>query len=87
MTEDKREIGERIATIEGEIRHLATEAFVRKVVQDQTAKLNKKFDRIDEKFDTLDGLLRDLIGRQQRFKGIGQALTFGIPFLISVKEE
>ncbi|MDE0610716.1 MAG: hypothetical protein OXH77_12505 [Anaerolineaceae bacterium] len=85
-----REIGE----LRGKLDGLATKEFVREVVEEQTRELNnrfdakfdaidRKFDHIDAKFDMIDARLREISERQQRYKGIGQALVFGLPFLIS----
>ncbi|MCY3573452.1 MAG: hypothetical protein OXG92_15520 [Chloroflexi bacterium] len=68
----EREIGE----IRGQLRALATKEFVRSVVQEQTKDLNNKF-------DTIGTQLNDITKRQQRFKGIGQALVWLIPVAIS----
>ena len=68
----ERDIGE----LRGELRALATKEFVRTVVQEQTNDLNNKFDAIGT-------LLREITERQQRFKGIGQALVWLIPVTIS----
>ena len=72
ITRHEREIGE----LRGKLDALATKKFVREVVQEQTNELNKKFDAIDIR-------LKEISERQQRFKGIGQAITFGLPFLVS----
>ncbi|MCY3944878.1 MAG: hypothetical protein OXF44_01165 [Anaerolineaceae bacterium] len=78
-----REIGE----LRGKLDGLATKEFVREVVEEQTRELNNRFDakfnQIDAKFDMIDARLREISERQQRYKGIGQALVFGLPFLIS----
>ena len=83
ITRHEREIGE----LRGKLDALATKEFVRVVVQEQTQELNKRFDafneKIDEKFDSIDGRLTEISDRQQRFKGIGQAISFGLPFLVS----
>lgn len=83
ITRHEREIGE----LRGKLDALATKEFVRVVVQEQTQELNKRFDafneKIDEKFDSIDDRLQDISDRQQRFKGIGQAISFGLPFLVS----
>jgi hypothetical protein len=71
-----REIGE----LRGKLDGLATKEFVREVVQEQTRELNQKF---DAKFDIIDSRLQEISERQQRFKGIGQAVSFGLPFLVS----
>ena len=68
----EREIGE----LRGQLGALATKEFVRRVIQEQTNELNQKFDAIDDR-------LNEISERQQRFKGIGQAITFGLPFLVS----
>ena len=83
----EREIGE----LRGKLDALATKEFVREIVHEQTKQLNLKIDatdtrlnqKIDAKFDTIDERLKEISDRQQRFKGIGQALSFGLPFLIS----
>ncbi len=83
----EREIGE----LRGKLDALATKEFVREIVQEQTKELNQKIDaidsrlnqKIDAKFDAIDTRLKEISDRQQRFKGIGQALTFGLPFLVS----
>ncbi len=72
VTRHEREIGE----LRGKLDALATKEFVRSVVYEQTTELNKKFDAIDER-------LKEISERQQRFKGIGQAISFGLPFLVS----
>lgn len=72
ITGHEREIGE----LRGKLDVLATKEFVRNVVQEQTQELNAKFDAIDTR-------LKEISERQQRFKGIGQAITFGLPFLVS----
>ena len=72
ITRHEREIGE----LRGKLDALATKEFVRSVVQEQTKELNQKFDAIDDR-------LKEISERQQRFKGIGQAVTFGLPFLVS----
>ena len=72
ITRHEREIGE----LRGKLDALATKEFVRSVVSEQTQELNKKFDAIDER-------LKEISERQQRFKGIGQTMTFGLPFLVS----
>ena len=74
ITRHEREIGE----LRGKLDALATKfiEFVREVVQEQTNELNKKFDAIDIR-------LKEISQRQKRFKGIGQAITFGLPFLVS----
>lgn len=82
-----REIGE----LRGKLDGLATKEFVREIVQEQTKELNEKIEaidtrlnqKIDAKFDAIDERLKEISDRQQRFKGIGQALTFGLPFLVS----
>jgi len=91
ITRHEREIGE----LRGKLDALATKEFVREIVQEQTKELNQKFDakfdaidarlnqKIDAKFDALDAKLKEMSDRQQRFKGIGQALGFGLPFLVS----
>ncbi|MCY3977721.1 MAG: hypothetical protein OXG23_06445 [Chloroflexi bacterium] len=76
ITRHEREIGE----LRGKLDALATKEFVREIVQEQTKELNQKF---DAKFDIIDSRLKEMSDRQQRFKGIGQALGFGLPFLIS----
>ena len=72
ITRHEREIGE----LRGKLDAQATNEFVRSVVQEQTNELNKKFDAIDQR-------LKEISDRQQRFKGIAQALSFGLPFLVS----
>ena len=72
ITRHEREIDE----LRGKLDALVTKEFVRSVVQEQTQELNAKFDAIDER-------LKEISERQQRFKGIGQAITFGLPFLVS----
>ncbi len=72
ITRHEREIGE----LRGKLDALATKEFVRNVVNEQTQELNAKFDAIDQR-------LKEISERQQRFKGIGQAITFGLPFLVS----
>lgn len=72
LARHEREIGE----LRGKLDALATKEFVRTIVQEQTKELNQKFDAIDER-------LKEISERQQRFKGIGQALSFGLPFLVS----
>ena len=79
ITRHEREIGE----LRGKLDALATKEFVRNVVQEQTQELNTKFDAINKKFDAIDNRLKEISERQQRFKGIGQAITFGLPFLVS----
>ncbi len=79
LTRHEREIGE----LRGKLDALATKEFVRAVVHEQTQELNQRFDAINEKFDSIDGRLKDISDRQQRFKGIGQAISFGLPFLVS----
>ena len=72
ITRHEREIGE----LRGKLDALATKEFVRSVVQEQTTELNTKFDGINQR-------LKEISERQQRFKGIGQAISFGLPFLVS----
>ncbi|MDE2821042.1 MAG: hypothetical protein OXT68_04170 [Chloroflexota bacterium] len=72
LARHEREIGE----LRGKLDALATKEFVRTVVHEQTVELNKKFDAIDDR-------LKEISERQQRFKGIGQALSFGLPLLVS----
>jgi len=72
LARHEREIGE----LRGKLDALATKEFVRTVVHEQTIELNKKFDAIDDR-------LKEISERQQRFKGIGQALSFGLPLLVS----
>ncbi|MCY3977369.1 MAG: hypothetical protein OXG23_04655 [Chloroflexi bacterium] len=79
VTRHEREIGE----LRGKLDALATKEFVRSVVYEQTSELNMKFDTITAKFDAIDDRLKEISERQQRFKGIGQAITFGLPFLVS----
>ena len=79
VTRHEREIGE----LRGKLDALATKEFVRNVVQEQTSELNLKFDAINSKFDAIDERLKEISERQQRFKGIGQAISFGLPFLVS----
>lgn len=76
ITRHEREIGE----LRGKLDALATKEFVRTVVQEQTQELNTNF---NAKFDAIDRRLEEISERQQRFKGIGQAITFGLPFLVS----
>ena len=73
---DSGQINREIGELRGKLDTLATKEFVREVVQEQTNELNKKFDAIDER-------LKEIGDRQQRFKGIGQAIGFGLPFLVS----
>lgn len=79
ITRHEREIGE----LRGKLDALATKEFVRSVVHEQTQELNNRFDAINTKFDAMDKHLKEISDRQQRFKGIGQALSFGLPFLVS----
>ena len=79
LTRHEREIGE----LRGKLDALATKEFVRLVVQEQTQELNKRFDAFNDKFDSIDDRLQEISDRQQRFKGIGQAISFGLPFLVS----
>ena len=79
ITRHEREIGE----LRGKLDALATKEFVRSVVLEQTQELNTRFDAINAKFDAMDTHLKEISDRQQRFKGIGQALSFGLPFLVS----
>lgn len=72
ITRHECEIGE----LRGKLDALATKEFVRSVVHEQTQELNAKFDAINTRLD-------DISDRQQRFKGIGQAISFGLPFLVS----
>ena len=72
LARHEREIGE----LRGKLDALATKEFVRAVVQEQTTELNKKF-------DSINGRLKEISDRQQHFTGIGQALSFGLPLLIS----
>lgn len=76
ITRHEREIGE----LRGKLDALATKEFVREVVQEQTKDLKDEF---NAKFDSINDQLKVISDRQQRFKGIGQALSFGLPFLIS----
>lgn len=76
ITRHEREIGE----LRGKLDALATKEFVREVVQEQTKDLKDEF---NTKFDSINDQLKVISERQQRFKGIGQALSFGLPFLIS----
>lgn len=79
VTRHEREIGE----LRGKLDALATKEFVRRVVNEQTTELNEKFDAVNRKFDAIDDRLKEISERQQRFNGIGQALTFGLPLLVS----
>ncbi len=72
ITRHEREIGE----LRGKLDALATKEFVRIVVQEQTQELGTKFDAINSS-------LKEISDRQQRYKGIGQAISFGLPFLVS----
>ena len=62
--------------MEAELRHLATKEFVKEQIEKQTETMNQKLDAINDR-------LKEISERQQRFKGIGQAISFGLPFIIS----
>lgn len=79
ITRHEREIGE----LRGKLDALATKEFVRIVVQEQTQELGTKFDEINSRFDAINSSLKEISDRQQRYKGIGQAISFGLPFLVS----
>lgn len=79
ITRHEREIGE----LRGKLDALATKEFVRIVVQEQTQELGTKFDEINSRFDAINSSLKEISYRQQRYKGIGQAISFGLPFLVS----
>lgn len=66
----------RISGMEAELRHLATKEFVKEQIEKQTETMNQKLDAINDR-------LKEISERQQRFKGIGQAISFGLPFIIS----
>ncbi len=76
ITRHEREIGE----LRGKLDALATKEFVRTVVNEQTRELTQE---LNKKFDSIEQSLKDISDRQQRFKGIGQAISFGLPFLVS----
>jgi len=84
---DTDQINREIGELRGKLDGLATKEYVREVVEEQTRELNNrfdaKFDHVDAKFDMIDARLREISERQQRYKGIGRALVFGLPFLIS----
>lgn len=73
ITRHEREISE----LRGKPDALATKEFVRTVVQEQTQEVNGKFDAPGDR-------LKKISERQQRFKGIGQAITFGQPLPASM---
>ena len=66
----------RITSMEVEFTHLATREFVKAQIENQTNELREDMKEIRDGI----GLISE---RQQRFKGIGQALIFTIPVVIS----
>ena len=62
-TSQYKELGERIAVLEGEMKHLATRDFVRELIVEQTKELNAKFEEqtlaLREEMKETVGELRD----------------------------
>lgn len=77
------DLGERIAAIEGEMKHLATKDFVRELIVEQTKELNTAIqdshrvvnEKIDEQTKSLQDELKGVKNWQNRITGGGAALA------------
>ena len=69
--------GDRISSLEAQIRHLPTTEFVRNLIQEQTTQMECKFSSIDEK-------LADLNNQRQKWLGMGQAILWSVPVVVSI---
>lgn len=98
MAEFRQDHERRIATIEGEMKSLATKAdlaefkaeimeYVRTEIQTairaQTEEFRATFEKFNEALDRQSDEIRELREKESRFGGAVDALKYALPFLIS----
>lgn len=99
MAELRNNHERRIATIEGEMKSLATKAdlaefkseimeYVQSAIQSairaQTEEFRTTFDRFSETLDKQSEEIRELREKESRFRGAVDTLKYALPFLISI---
>ena len=95
MSEQLNDHERRISTMEGEMKGLATKAdlaelknelmqFVQRAITEQTAIIQKSFDRQQQAIDEQSDEIRELREKEGRFKGAVDTLKIALPFLISI---
>ena len=98
MAEFRQDHERRIATIEGEMKSLATKAdlaefkaeimdYVQRAIQSairaQTEEFRATFDKFSEALEKQSEEIRELREKESRFRGAADALKYALPFLIS----
>jgi predicted nucleic acid-binding Zn-ribbon protein len=99
MAESNHDHERRIATIEGEMKSLATKAdlaefkaeimeYVQSAIQSairaQTEEFRLTFDKFSETLEKQSGEIRELREKESRFRGAVDTLKYALPFLISI---
>lgn len=99
MAEVRQDHERRIATIEGEMKSLATKAdlaefkaeimeYVQSAIQSairaQTEEFRATFEKFSEVLDRQSGEIRELREKESRFRGAVDTLKYALPFLISI---
>lgn len=95
MAEPRNNHERRIATIEGEMKSLATKAdlaefkaeimeYVQSAIRAQTEEFRATFDRFSETLDKQSDEIRELREKESRFRGAVDTLKYTLPFLISI---
>ena len=74
---ENQQLAERVARIEGVLESLAT--------KEDLARLEHRLtDRFEKSLKEVRDEIRQLSEKQNRLKGFGEALKFGLPFAISI---
>ncbi len=94
MAEFRQDHERRIATIEGEMKSLATKAdlaefkaeimeYVQTAIRAQTEEFRATFGKFSETLEKQSDEIRELREKESRFRGAVDALKYALPFLIS----
>ena len=95
MAENWSDHERRIATIEGEMKSLATKAdlaefkaeimeYVQAAIRAQTEEFRATFEKFSEALERQSDEIRELREKESRFRGAVDTLKYSLPFLISI---
>jgi len=82
------ELGERVATIEGEMSHFATKDFVRQLIETQTKELNATIKaetkELQGSINAVNNKVEGIRGWQNRVSGGGAGLAIIISLIVAI---
>ena len=95
MADQLQDHEKRLATLEGEMKSVATKAdlaelkheltqFVHNAIKDQTEVMQRAFDEVNKALKNQSDEIRELREKESRLSGVADTLKIALPFLISI---